>query len=176
MEKGDQRVVGGNGRRVQVRAIRVDGWTAARRAGFLDHLAATCNVTLSARAVGMSDASAHTVRRRDPAFAEQWTAALEAGYQHLEAKLLAYALGYGDAARTEDAADAAGNPAAADVPFDPAAAMAMLARFRAAGSDPAQRHYTRHKVKHVTIEQVRDSLEKKLAAFAKRRAAADARK
>jgi hypothetical protein len=90
MNKADR---GGKNRRVQVRRRAALEWTPERRAVFLDHLSATCNVATSAAAAGMWAGTCYALRRRDPAFAEQWSAALQAGYEHLEAKLLARALG-----------------------------------------------------------------------------------
>lgn len=67
---------------------RGNAWPAKSRAAFLDHLAATCNVTEAARSVGVFPATPHRVRRRDPGFAAQWLQALEAGYVTLETMLL----------------------------------------------------------------------------------------
>jgi hypothetical protein len=67
-------------------------WSKALKAQFLDHLAATCNVSASARAIGVSGPAAHRLRRRDEAFASDWGAAIEAGYQLLETHLVGIAL------------------------------------------------------------------------------------
>ncbi len=58
------------------RACRHDGWTEARRARFLEALAATANVRLACAAVGLSRQAAYTLQRRDPEFAAAWRAAL----------------------------------------------------------------------------------------------------
>ncbi len=71
---------------------RRNAWPAKSRAAFLDHLAATCNVTEAAKAVGVFPATPHRVRLRDPAFAEQWRQALEAGYVTLETMLISRAI------------------------------------------------------------------------------------
>ena len=47
-----------------MKAVRHDGWTAARQAAFLRELAATHNVSAAARAVGMSRQSAYALRNR----------------------------------------------------------------------------------------------------------------
>lgn len=78
-----------SGRKVQVRKVRKDGWTAKRRRIFLDHLAATCNVRQSERAAGMSRDTANSLRRRDPEFAAQWRQAIQLGYDTIEAHMLA---------------------------------------------------------------------------------------
>lgn len=89
----DEMIGGQNRRPVQVKRVRKDGWTKARRARFLDRLALTCNVRLAAQAAGKPAASAYVLRRRDAGFAELWRDALEAGYERLETELLARALG-----------------------------------------------------------------------------------
>ena len=79
--------------RLQVRKAARGGWTPAKRAAFLEHLAATCNIAASARAVGMAPRGAHALKKRDAAFAADWAGAIEAAYETLEVRLLAYALG-----------------------------------------------------------------------------------
>jgi hypothetical protein len=67
---GDEGVVqGGNKRRVQMRAERKDGFTAARRQLFLDHLAGCSNVSQAAAAVGTTPTTINYHRRRDAGFA-----------------------------------------------------------------------------------------------------------
>jgi hypothetical protein len=86
------RLVAGEKRIVQCAAVRKDGWTKARRAGFFAMLSATCNVRASAAAMGMTDCGAYYLRRRDPVFAAQWQEALAEGYGRLEQGLMALAL------------------------------------------------------------------------------------
>ncbi|MEW4447835.1 hypothetical protein [Qipengyuania sp. JC766] len=52
------------------------GWTAARKARFLDRLAQRGNARDACRAVGLSAEAAYRLRRRDPLFARGWAAAL----------------------------------------------------------------------------------------------------
>ena len=94
-----ERVVkaGGNGRLVQVRAERRDGFTRVRRERFLRALAATCNVRVAAKACGIGVTSIYARRRADPEFAALWQAAIEAAYERLETALLARAMGTGGA-------------------------------------------------------------------------------
>ena len=56
---------------------RHDGWTPARRAAFLDHLAVRPDVRRACGSVGLSRQSAYRLRRRDGAFAAAWDGALE---------------------------------------------------------------------------------------------------
>ena len=66
--------------------VRFDA-TAQRK--FLDALALTCNISIAAEHVGMSESNAYVVRRRDPAFAAAWREALEMGLERLEMQLVA---------------------------------------------------------------------------------------
>jgi hypothetical protein len=71
-------------------------WSQRRKAAFLDHLAATCNVSQAAEAAGVMGGSCYGLRRRDPAFAAAWAEALQLGYEMLETQLVGHALA-GDA-------------------------------------------------------------------------------
>ncbi|SCW69330.1 hypothetical protein SAMN02927924_02198 [Sphingobium faniae] len=85
-----QRGAAGSG--AQLRAVRKDGWTPARRKTFLETLAATSNVSEAARAAGRNLSSAYYLRRRDPGFAREWAQALNVGYAELETLLLRQSL------------------------------------------------------------------------------------
>lgn len=144
--------------KVQVRKLRAGTWTKALRNAFLDHLATSSNVTHAARSVGKHPVSAHQLRRRDPAFAEAWAEALEQGYAHIEAMLLARAIGQeADPLRS-------GDPDA--VPFDPAMALQVLMTRK--GMTAPGRTRVGPATRQVSIEQVEQSLRKKLDALAKR--------
>ena len=67
-------------------------WSEEAETVFLDHLAATCNVTASAAECGFSCTAVYKRRRRDPAFAQRWQAALEQGAGRLRALLLQRAI------------------------------------------------------------------------------------
>lgn len=73
--------------------MRTTGWTRERRQRFLDVLAASANVALAARAVGVNGASAWALRKRDHAFAELFAEAMAQGYDALEGALLERARG-----------------------------------------------------------------------------------
>jgi hypothetical protein len=76
----------------QLQRGRKNGWTAAMRKTFRDTLAATCNVSEAARTVGRSLSNVYDLKRRDPAFAREWDAALCVGYDELETLLLRQSL------------------------------------------------------------------------------------
>ncbi|MCP3735034.1 hypothetical protein M9979_09150 [Sphingomonas sp. RP10(2022)] len=79
-------------------------WNAAMRDEFFDHLAGSCNVAASAAAIGLRPSQVHHRRRTNKAFAEMWEAAIEAGYQLLETRLIGYVLaGGGDTIAPDDA-------------------------------------------------------------------------
>ncbi|QYU67060.1 hypothetical protein J4558_19185 [Leptolyngbya sp. 15MV] len=59
------------------------------RTYFLQALAATSNVTASAREAGVSPSRAYKARREHAGFAASWRAALNEGYEHLEMEVLA---------------------------------------------------------------------------------------
>ncbi len=155
------------GGRLQVRKPAKGGWTPAKRAAFLEHLAATCNVAASARAVGMAPRGAHALKARDAVFAADWAAAIEAAYETLEARLLAYALGEVEGeAEAESEAEADGDAGAESrgAHFDPRVAVQALGFRRrdaaAGGRGPS--------CKRATIAEVEAALVAKLDAIARR--------
>lgn len=64
---------------------RFKHWSKA----FLSELAATSNVSASARKAGICTSTAYDARRANPEFNRKWQAALCEGYDHLEMELLA---------------------------------------------------------------------------------------
>lgn len=110
----DTAIRGGNRRRVQVRAERKDGFSAAKRQVFLDHLAGCSNVTRAAVAAGVSTVTINYHRRRDPVFAEACAEALDAGYLALHAMMLERAA-TGGRYEPGEGADAVPGPESLDV-------------------------------------------------------------
>ena len=106
-----------------VRQARRDGWTVPRRQVFLETLAATCNVTLSARIAGPSSRSARQLRERDAEFSALWDKALERGKERLREDLLAHALGHRSSGDNPDDLDF---DAPRREPFDPHLAIKVL--------------------------------------------------
>ena len=75
--------------RVSTRGHR---WSDEAETLFLDHLAATANVSASAEACGFSPQALYARRRNDPAFMQRWDVALAQGYAHSEALLVQRAI------------------------------------------------------------------------------------
>jgi len=162
------------GGRLQVRKAAKGGWTPAKRAAFLEHLAATCNIAASARAVGMAPRGAHALKARDAVFAADWAGAIEAAYETLEVRLLAYALGEvegeveAEAERESDGVvDGDAEAESRGAHFDPRVAVQALGFRRrdaaAGGRGPS--------CKRATIAEVEAALVAKLEAIARRGAA-----
>jgi len=84
----NERITGGNKRKIQKRRAPRQAFTEAKRQVFLDTLASCANVLRAAAAAGAGVSTVYDARRRDPVFAEQWADAMEAGYATLEALLL----------------------------------------------------------------------------------------
>ena len=74
-----QRIIPNKGRRLEVAPTRRKLFTEAMKKEFLDHFAATCNASLSARRVGIHYRTAFRHRREDPVFAAGWDEALRMG-------------------------------------------------------------------------------------------------
>ena len=159
----------GNGRRVQLRAVRSDGWTKARRTTFLSVLAATCNSAAAARAAGETDHSALQWLKRDGEFSQLWDEALEAGYERLENELLARALG--QASSGDNPGDGEIEAASAtDQAFDPDLAMRVL-KLRADQGRGAGAGKGRAGVPRMTQGEIDAALLARLDALAARRRA-----
>ncbi len=155
------------GGRLQVRKAAKGGWTPAKRAAFLEHLAATCNIAASARAVGMAPRGAHALKARDAVFAADWAGAIEAAYATLEVRLLAYALGEVEGeveAESEAEADGDAEAELRGAHFDPRVAVQALGFRRrdaaAGGRGPS--------CKRATIAEVEAALVARLDAIARR--------
>jgi hypothetical protein len=71
----------GLGKRVQVRRARAGQWTARIERRFLEALAATRDVPLAARQVGMTPASAYRHRAKWPDFGWRWRLAVRVDHR-----------------------------------------------------------------------------------------------
>jgi hypothetical protein len=74
----------------KTKVIRTNGkrWSEKTEKAFLEMLAATCNVRLSAAEIGFSTVALYNRRARWPAFKAAWDAAIEQGYARIEATLI----------------------------------------------------------------------------------------
>lgn len=139
----------------QIVAVARHRSTDEAEAAFLDQLAATCNVRLSAAAAGFSTVAIYNRRRRDPGFAERWHAALVQGYARIEMALVA---------RAADAMEGLAPDPDTPIPeMTVRDALAVLAQHRAAvtgaGNHPGWRARPR------SLDEVRGSILTKLEAI-----------
>ncbi len=136
-------------------------WTDEAERIFLDRLGASCNYTLSARAAGFSREAVYKRRRRDPAFQRRCDEAVAQGYARIEALLVESA---------EHALE--GRAPDPDSPIPPmsvrdALAILQLHRRTARGEGKGAGWRARPR----SLDEVRDSILAKLAAFERARAA-----
>lgn len=136
--------------------VRVAGkwWTEEAEQIFLDHLAASCNVSWSAAEAGFSTVTVYNHRRTDPAFAAKWEAALEQGYVRLETELVGTAGAYLDRLKLDP-----------DLPLKAvtmrdAISLLGMHRTRGLGAGPG-----RFQARPRTLDEVRDSILAKLEAI-----------
>jgi hypothetical protein len=153
---GTQILVGKDGPQL----IRSTGkrWSDAAEALFLDHLAATCNVTAAAAACGFSCTAIYKRRRRDPAFAQRWQAALELGAGRINALLLQRA--------TEALEGFAPDPDSPIPRMTVKDALAILGHHRreVEGGPRSRRQWARPR----SLDEMADSIMRKLEAIAPR--------
>lgn len=75
-----------NGKTQVVRARH--RWSQEAERVFLEHLAATCNVSAAADACGFSTVAIYNRRMKWPGFADAWARAVEQGFARLETQLI----------------------------------------------------------------------------------------
>jgi hypothetical protein len=73
---------------LQVRRAQPNKLTREAEQAFLAALSVTCNIALSAAAVGAAEAAFHRRKRNDPGFAREMRMAIERGYLEIETALL----------------------------------------------------------------------------------------
>ena len=97
-EGQDEEAVGGQvvvSKRTGKPVRRCQRLTKERREAVLEHVAATCNVRFAAAAVGTTTSAIYQLKARDAGFREQFAQAVQAGYERVEAELLAHTLAAG---------------------------------------------------------------------------------
>lgn len=149
-------------RPLQKRKVRRGGWTAKKKAAFLDHLAATCNVAASARKVRMGEGGVYALRRRCAEFRAGWALALAEGYARLELMLLERAMN-----GTVKTVTRANGAVETTHEYPNALALSLLSRHRASVAEAEAEHDEEE------LEEVRRRILRKLEAVRKRAAAAD---
>lgn len=135
-------------------------WTDEAEALFLDHLAASCNVRLSAEAAGFSKEALYRRRRVDPDFAQAWQTALEQGYVRLEMLLVEGA--------TATASPPADRAERALLPFPEMTvreAIVILQLHRASVKGDGTTRGAGWRARPRRLDDVRDSILRKLEAF-----------
>lgn len=115
------------GERVQKRRPSTNRFTANKQQRFLDALAHTCNVAVSADHADVSTVTVYQHRLRDPAFRARWQEAIAAGYDRLEGLLLEH----GGAAQPLDPPDGERAAEADPRPFDFDRALTLLRQYQA---------------------------------------------
>jgi hypothetical protein len=140
-----------------LQVVRSSGarWTDAAAAQFLDRLAASCNVMLSADAAGFCVETVYKHRRENPVFAQRWQAALEQGYARIEMALVR---------RAADAMEGLAPDPATPIPeMTVDQALKVLSRHRATveGRGRGRRGWTRPR----SLDEVSESILTKLEAI-----------
>lgn len=134
-------------------------WSQQKKTRFLDHLAATCNVTEAAGVISVDLPSLYALRRADPGFLAAWQDALEAGYTMLETKLVGHALAGGGSVIT--------NGATAEIgPIDVTLALQLLGFHKGGVADRPRRG--RAPLARARPDETDAAILKKLRAMEKR--------
>jgi len=153
----------GHGRHIQIARARVKQWSPRSEDRFIATLAATCNVRASCAEVGISVPSAYKHRDRWPAFARRWDMAIADGYTRIEIALIEHG---------GNMFSAPEQPAQATMPpmnVEQAIHVMHMYKNRMRGIGKRPGYWRRPR----TLDEVRDSILKKLSAIA---AARDLRK
>jgi len=131
-------------------------FTPEAQAAFLDHLAASCNVSWSAAQAGVSAVTAYNHRRSHAGFARGWEEALREGQVRLETELVGTAIAYVAGLRSDE-----------DLTLTHMSvrdAIALLRRQGGDGGGPTARG-GRFRPRPRPLEEARDSILAKLAAI-----------
>lgn len=164
---GEELVVrGSNSRRLQIARARLHQWTPRLEDRFLEVLSATCNVKAACAAVGLTEASAYQHRERWPGFARRWDGAVATGYERIEGALVAHG---------ENLFSASELPPEIDMPpmnVDQAIQILHMHKNEVRGIGRRPGRWRRPR----SLEEVRDSILRKLDAVRRWRALSEAEK
>lgn len=136
-------------------------WSAGKEALFLTVLEEGANVRRAAAAAGLSTQALYARRRREPAFAESWAAAVRGGYLDVEALLIENAKSVLGGAAAPEEAEGAGR-LTGEMSVTDAINILKLHRASAKGGAP-QRYDWR--AQEPDIEEVRAEVLRKVAAM-----------
>ena len=144
----------------QVVASKGKRWTDKAEEIFLDCLAASCNVTWSARQTGFSREAIYRRRRLDPGFRARWDAALDQGVARIDMLLVRNAEAYLE-----------GRPPDPDTPIpvmsvQDAIAILKLHRASTAGAEGKRPGWLG---RPRTLDEMRDSILTKFSAIERHR-------
>lgn len=132
-------------------------WREGAEARFLDALATSCNVRLSARRAGVSASAAYARRRIDAAFRDGWAKAIAQGYARLEIETLERALN--GTRRTIEHRDGRSEER---FDYDARTALTLLKMHRDTAEIPARRERQDTQMSEEEIEELRRKIVEKL--------------
>jgi hypothetical protein len=160
----------------QIKKLRRNRFTRARKEVLLGQLAVTADIGAAAAAAGVCRATVYSHRESDPAFASAWREALQLGVEAIEARLVAerlaaleaYRVAPDEAAEAGEGAGAAADPVERDLEFW--RMLHLLREHKRGLAGVAHRKGRRPRV--ATLEEGFAGLERELDAFAAREARA----
>ncbi|WP_054586507.1 hypothetical protein [Sphingopyxis macrogoltabida] len=138
-----------------------------KRDAFIRHLSETCNVTLSAKRVGVAFSTFYKIRQRDPVFAAAWQGALDDGYQRLEMGLLNAALAVVEGRRPDAGEDGGEDRVIAPMSMDQA--LRVLGRHEGSVRGGKLRSLRPGKGKMPTAEETDEEVMKRIAILRRQR-------
>lgn len=156
-QAGDELVIRGcKGRLSQVQRAKPGHWTPRLEARFLGMIQKNCNVKAACKALGVSTQSAYYRRKRWPAFDRRWEEAIRIGVVDLEYAQVEQGCNFLEG--VEPDADAIVEPVSM------LQAIQLLGRYK--NSSHAERRHRNWRYRPRELEEVRDSILRKLEAIA----------
>jgi hypothetical protein len=165
------RITSNNRRLLQRRKMRHVRFDERRKGVFLAHFARSCDLLAAATAAGVCERTVYNHRHSDPAFAAAFQAALDRGYERLEAEAARRRIEAQKRLRAAmEEAEAAGEPLPLEeegVEFD--RTMKLLARWDRRHGGLGPREVRRGYQRSVSFEEAIALLDRKLTHFGLRR-------
>ena len=135
------------------RPARRRDWSLAKERRFLETLAETCNVTLSAKVAKVGNSVCYKRRARDAAFRRAWSEAIAQGYARLEIETLERAIN--GTMRTIVRKDGSEEEV---VEYDPRTALALLRHHRDTAREPELREEAAAAVSPEEVLEARNNI------------------